>query len=308
MRITKLDIINRLNSLLEQFGQTTRIISLSNNEILLADGTKIISESSVRKFTRRISNVKHTIWVENTDKLLANSITEAEIKSKLFAIGGKAVQAKYGALIRNNLNTGTPWNKNTKGNYLYSHLQSELTRKKIGKKNSGPANGMFGTNMSAEEKTKKSEHMKQLILDGKFTPNSNNRNTHWDASFDGTKFRSSWEALYAYLNETAEYETLRIPYTLHNTEFVYIVDFVDHSEKRVIEVKPRELCVGEKFEAKMRALAMWAAAGGYSVVIADRLYLQEQCKNTIIDYSKFDNKTATKIKALNEISKKNRNS
>lgn len=305
MRPTKLDIVNRLNSLLARFGQSTRIVTLSNDEILLADGTKILSESSVRKFTRRISNVKHTIWVENIDRLLANTVTETEIKSKLSSIGGNAVQAKYGEAIRNNLNTGTPWNKDTKGNYPYSHTRSELTRNKISKKNSGEGNGMFGTKMSDEEKAKKSKHMKQLILDGKFTPNSNNRNTHWNAYCNGTKFRSSWEALYAYLNETAEYETLRIPYILNDKEFVYIVDFIDHAEKIAIEVKPRELCVGEKFESKMQALMKWAATNSYSVVIADQNYLQEQCKNAIIDYSQFDIKTAAKIKALNEISKKN---
>jgi hypothetical protein len=305
MRPTKFDIINRLNARLEQFRQTTRIITLTREEIMLANGTTITSVTGVRKFIRRISNIKHTQWVENIDKLLSNNITEAEIKSKLCSIGGAAVQEKHGEFIRNNLNIGTPWNKGTKGNYPYSHPRSELTRNKISKKNSGPGNGMFGTKMSNQDKVKKSKHMKQLIIDGKFTPNSNNRNTHWDASCNGSRYRSSWEALYAYLNETAEYETLRIPYALNGKEYVYIVDFIDHDKKIVVEVKPLELCTGEKFAAKMQALKEWATDNNYSVMVVDKKYLQQQCARVIIDYSQFDDRTSIKIKALNETSKEN---
>lgn len=90
---------------------------------------------------------------------------------------------------------------------------------------------MFGVKLSDADRLKKSVIMKQLILNGKFTPNSNNRNTHWKSTYKGQAFRSSWEALYACLNETAEYETLRISYTLDDREFVYIVDFIDHDKK-----------------------------------------------------------------------------
>lgn len=235
MRKTKLDIINELNRRLAEFNQEIRISTLSDTELVLTSGIRLILESDIRKFIRRITNKKHTIWAENIDNLLAGRITETEIKSKLHAIGGKAVQEKYGALIRNNLNTGTPWNVGMKGNYPYSPgPRSAEFKHNISVKNSGSNNGMFGITMSVADKLAQSIRMKTLILEGKFTPNSNNRNTHWDACCNGTTYRSSWEALYAYLNETAEYETLRIPYILNDKEFIYIVDFIDHAEKIVI--------------------------------------------------------------------------
>lgn len=73
----------------------------------------------------------------------------------------------------------------------------------------------------------------------------------------------------------------------------------------MIEVKPRELCTGEKFNAKIYALEHWATINGYSVIIADQNYLCSQCKNVTIDYNMFDEKTRFKIKKLYETSKKN---
>jgi hypothetical protein len=73
--------------------------------------------------------------------------------------------------------------------------------------------------------------MKQKILSGEFTPNSNNRNTHWESTFNNNTYRSSWEALYQYFNQDAEYEKLRIEYNINNTAKIYIVDFVDHVNK-----------------------------------------------------------------------------
>lgn len=240
-------------------------------------------------------------WVKNIDKLLSGEITEQKIKSDLSAIGGKAVQKLYGKDIKNNLNTGTPWNAGTKGQNIGNGTPcTQAVKNKISAKNSGTGNGMYGTSYTDEEKAEKSAAMKVKILSGEFTPNTNNRNTHWEATYKGKQYRSSWEALYQHFNEEAEYETLRVKYYLDDVEHIYIVDFVDHINKIVVEVKPKELCVGEKFKAKKTALKSWADINEYSVLFVDRQWLVEQKKD--LDYTNFDDNTVRKIKALYEVS------
>lgn len=142
-----------------------------------------------------------------------------------------------------------------------------------------------------------SKIMREKILSGKFTPNSNNRNTHWDAEFNGKKYRSSWEALYQYHNPYAKYESLRILYTYNNKESIYIVDFVDHLNKIVTEVKPKELLLDEKTKSKISSLRKWAQLNGYAVLI----FGLDEIKNTPEpDYSLFDEFTTTKLKRIYE--------
>lgn len=297
--------IDYLNSLLSYHQQLIYIISGDTNNITLSNGTTITGNER-NKFVRRITNLKTTKWVSNIDKLLSGQITEKEIKSTLARIGGVSCQKKHGKNIRLNLNTGTPWNAGTKGKNIGTlGPRSQEVKDKISAKNSGTLNGMFGVKMSEADKEFRSNIMKQKILDGKFTPTSNNRNTHWNATFAGKRYRSSWEALYQYLNPSAGYETLRIEYMLNSKSKVYIVDFVDHVNKQVIEVKPQELCTGNKFDAKLLALTGWATQHNYEVVIVTKEWL---CNNVEpVDYAGFDVATAEKIKGLYETNKTNRN-
>lgn len=295
--------IEILNSRLELFNQSIRVISFIKQELTLSNNTTLTGAEFTR-FKKRVMNDKTDIWVNNMDNLLNGVVTEQQIKSKLSSIGGRAVQEKYGKSIALNLNTGIPWNKNMKGMYPYKFSpRTQDVKDKISKKNSGRNNGMFGVTMTDEAKEHRSGIMKQLILSGKFTPNSNNRNTHWDAMYGGKKYRSSWEALYQYINPAAEYETLRLEYILDTVTKIYIVDFIDTVNKQVIEVKPRELCNGDKFFAKLAALSNWADEHQYSVLIVDKEWLLNQ--NICIDYAEFDEMTADKIKALYEINTKN---
>lgn len=298
MRVSPASMIRRLNAKLQEHGQSLRVVKYSGESITLSTGNILIGLSKDR-FCKRVKNPKTTIWVSNMDALISGKISEKEIKSDLSGIGGRRVQELYGPLIRKNLNTGTPWNKGTKGQKIGTlGPRSAEVKLAIGKKNAGSGNGMWGVKMSDSEKKKKSDQMKQKILNREFTPKSNNRNTHWDSMFDGRKYRSSWEALYQYINPAAEYETLRIEYTVNNITRIYIVDFIDHGSKVAIEVKPKELCKGENFTAKFSALATWAACNGYTVQLADRDYLKSQMVQ--IEYSRFDSKTAKKIKELYE--------
>ena len=303
MKKTADQMMTIINNKLTEYTQSIRVVEWSGKNIILSTG-KILTNSDRARFIKRIMNTKTDLWCRCMDRLISGEITESEIKSELSAIGGKAVQKKYGNIIKQNLNTGIPWNAGTIGQNIGTRrARTQAVKDKISVQNSGPKNGMFGVKMSIADKAMRSTTMKKKILSGEFTPNSNNRNTHWESTFNNKTYRSSWEALYQHINQDAEYEKLRIEYTFNGVTKIYIVDFVDHVNKQVIEVKPRELCAGEKFQAKLTALTAWAELNKYTLIIADKEWLQLQNNN--IDYTKFNNNTARKIKALYETNKKN---
>lgn len=307
MKIQYNDWITLLNSKLIEHNQSIRVIDYFKGTLTLSNG-KTLQGSEFAQFKKRVMHKTTTEWVNSIDNLLDGTITEKEVKTRLARQGGIACQKKHGDAIRLNLNTGTPWNAGTKGqNVGTMQLRSQEVKDKISAKNSGIHNGMYGSKMSEAGKAFRSTLMKQKILEGKFTPNSNNRNTHWNTTFAGKKYRSSWEALYQYINPKAEYEILRIEYTLNNTRKIYIVDFVDHTTKQVVEVKPAELCTGDKFDAKFSALTNWAEENGYTVTLVTKEWLQDNIADTTIDYTQFDTITALKIKGIYETRKTNRN-
>lgn len=301
MKKTSQQMIETLNCKLQEYEQKTRVIELGSTYIMLENGCKLEHNERL-KFIRRICNKKTNLWVKNIDSILSGDITVQEIKSKLSSNGGFAVQKQHKDKIKQNLNTGTPWNKGLTN--LPGRPLSDASKLKISIANSGDKNGMFGVKMTDEKKKEKSELMKQLILNGKFTPNSNNRNTHWTSEFDGKKYRSSWEALYQYINPIAKYETLRIEYELNDIIQIYIVDFIDEVNRVLVEVKPKRLCSGDKFEAKMKALTNWANQNSYTILMVDEDWILSQ--SIYIDYSRFDLQTSQKIRKLYEINKKNR--
>jgi hypothetical protein len=295
---------DRLNERLTSYKQHIRVVDFGKLTLLLSTGD-ILSQPEFGKFKRRVMNTKTNLWVKNMDSLLAGTVTETQIKSMLAATGGKAVHKLHPSLSKKNLNTGIPWNKGTVG--LQTGWAKGLTKEtdsRIAKfAKFGGKNGMYGVKMSDSDKQIRSDIMKTKILSGEFTPNSNNRNTHWDSEYDGKKYRSSWEALYQSMHPKAEYEALRIEYSINGRRKIYIVDFVDYTTKLVSEVKPAELCKGEIFEAKMSALNNWADQNDFNIILATQEWLLNQ--DFPSDLSKFDEKTATKIRKLYEISKKN---
>jgi len=298
MKITYKEWINRLNHALITAEQYTRVVEYGKQTLTLSTGD-VLTDSNFTRFKKRVLSTNTDKWVTSIDQLLNGSVSEKDIKSYLSAIGGFACQRIHGEKLKKNLNTGVPWSKGLKGSYPYSSPCSDATKRKISEKNQGERNGMYGTVMSAEKKQEKSQLMHAMILAGTFTPNSNNRNTHWDAEYNGKKYRSSWEALYQYINPVAEYEKFRIEYMLDGKNKIYIVDFIDNVNKLVIEVKPRELCVGDKFNAKINALTGWATTNNYAILIVDKEWFRSRPIN--IDYSKFDIKTSKKIKKIYEI-------
>jgi hypothetical protein len=295
--------LEKINNRLIEFSQNTRIARLTPDAVTMNTGVTLIGNEA-NKFIKRVMNTKVNDWVKNIDKLLSGEVLESTIKSISFAVGGKACQKLHGSKLKKNLNNGIPWNAGTKGTQTGTFPpKTEVTKKKISKKNSGSGNGMFGYKYSDEEKIARSALMREKIRSGEFTPKLNNRNTHWESELDGTAYRSSWEALYQYINPNANYEELRIPYHHDGESKIYIVDFIDHVNKQVIEVKPRELCFGEKFACKMNALTEWANTNAYTVLVVDKGWLLSHPPT--LDYTRFDNNTMKKIKALYETHKKN---
>jgi len=211
----------------------------------------------------------------------------------------------HGESIRNKNKGMVPWNKGMKG--VYSSVPcSEEKKVKISKANSGERNGMYGTKYTDEDKYNMSVKMKQNILDGKFTPKTNNRNTHFYTVLDGNTYKSSWEAIYKYFNPLCEYEKLRLKYfdTVENTERVYIVDFVDNLNKILVEVKPKIFFETQNVKDKLISLYEYAASYDYAVVLVDENYLI-QYDYYQIDKERFDSKTYKKITKFYETYKKN---
>lgn len=188
---------------------------------------------------------------------------------------------------------------------FYSTEHGQKTAKTNGGKISKSLKAFHKTNAGAKARQRSaiinSKIMRTRILNGEFTPNSNNRNTHWDSYYKDKKYRSSWEALYQYFDPSAEYETLRIPYIFENKEYIYIVDFVNHITKTAIEVKPRELTKDKKTQSKILALKEWCKNNNYTFVLADKEFLLSH--TSYIDYALFDKDTANKIRTLYEQNK-----
>lgn len=184
---------------------------------------------------------------------------------------------------------------------FYSTQYGKEVAKKNGRKISISLKKFHRTEDGAKSREKcsklNSKIMKEKIMNGSFTPNSNNSNTHWDSEYNGKKYRSSWGALYHCLYPTAIYEDLRLKYTYENKEYIYIVDFIDHERKVACEVKPKEHLLDSKTKCKIVALEKWASKNGYNVELftQDAILLTEEP-----DYTLFDKNTERKLRKLYE--------
>ena len=110
--------------------------------------------------------------------------------------------------------------------------------------------------------TKLSLIMKTKIMEGKFTPNITNswtrKNIELDIDGVKIKFRSSWDAAYAVLNLTHQYEKIRIPYEIDGVIKTYIVDFADFENNILYEIKPSSMIKSSMCQKKMEAAKKWA--------------------------------------------------
>jgi hypothetical protein len=305
MKVSSEEMMSRANNVLLSYNQNVLIVNWSGKEIQFNNGI-VLKNNERYNFISRIFSKKTDLWKKHHDEIFLNPDIVQYIKSTLASLGGLKCQKDHGEKIKLNLNNGTPWNAGTVG--LVKSWNKGLTKDiderlmKISEDRKGENNPCYGKVYSSEEKIIKSLTMKEKILEGKFTPNSNNRNTHWESSFSGKKYRSSWEAWYQYLYPDSEFETLRIQYEINGVTKIYIVDFVDHLNKIIAEVKPVEMTKNDVFRAKWKSLLNWAEINEYQCILATKQWLIEQ--TTFIDYSLFDEQTSIKIKKIYETYKK----
>lgn len=142
-------------------------------------------------------------------------------------------------------------------------------------------------------RAKQSKTMKEKILKGEFTPPITNSWTHWNVciNVDGNlkKFRSSWEAAYWLKNRHLEYEKIRIPYESNDgKQKVYIVDFVDHNSRKLIEIKPNSLL--EKNKIKIGTALKWCDQFGYNFeIVGDDWFKQNITEHDVQTYPEIKN-------------------
>lgn len=136
---------------------------------------------------------------------------------------------------------------------LYKHRSENMS----GDKN----NALKMTKAEKEQASvKQSKTLKRKILEGTFTPNSDNRNTNTYIKIKTPtsiiNMRSSWEALFYFnnLDKNLQYEKIRIPYKdEHDISRVYITDFYDADTNTIYEVKP-EKYINKNSELKRKAV------------------------------------------------------
>lgn len=163
-----------------------------------------------------------------------------------------------------------PWNKGTKGlikgwckgkNKYNDERLMKISLDRIGDKN--PMHHSKRT-YKESSKEKQSKIMKNKILEGSFTPNTENRLIHKKLIYDNKKFRSSWEVLFYYFNKNLEYETKRIEYSLNNKKHVYIADFYDSITNTIYEIKPNRILYLQK--DKYNCIKESCISNGYNFI------------------------------------------
>ena len=138
------------------------------------------------------------------------------------------------------------------------------------------------------------EKIRKLILEGKFTPNPTNG---WANSrckllhINGYEkyYRSAWDAAFQILNLDYLYEDVRIQYKdQKNRDKIYLVDFVNHKDKKLIEVKPQTLIESQRCKLKAEAALKWCEKNDYEYIIISNEYFKENAKK--INYTLYDKK------------------
>ena len=145
-------------------------------------------------------------------------------------------------------------------------------------------------------KEKMSHIMKEKIINGEFTPKSENYKTFGMIEFyhknDVKKVRSLWELLFWIENENLEYEKIRIEYfdTLTNKNRIYITDFYDSKNNEIIEIKPTKYQ-----DVRFRDKKIACEKKGYKFKTLDEKYFSKYkndskiislLENKVINYDK----------------------
>lgn len=138
---------------------------------------------------------------------------------------------------------------------------------------------------------KNSKKMKENIKEGRFIPNITNSwaKSRCDISFNrngenvNIKTRSTWDAYFQLYNTHLLYEKLIIGYKFKKEYHNYIVDFVDHENKIIYEIKPNSTAKDIKNLAKERYARKWCKDNGYRyVMIKNRWFKRNYNRDLVI--------------------------
>ena len=240
---TKHEMMYDFNKILLEQGCKHTIIDVkSHSHIKFSNGFTINNKSEVNRFIDIFNKYKLN-WFPSLSWWFDFPVSHEKrdsflkyIKIKNGGIGGKSAWDTEEKRQKNSnaMKGKTPWNKGIKTNkpswiagknkYNCDIIREKFSENRLGDNNPMRKRGGF----SEKEKKEQSERVKKLILDGKFTPKSNNRLTKMDSVVFDKKFRSSWEAAFWYKNQHMLYEKVRIKYMSElGKERIYITDFVD---------------------------------------------------------------------------------
>jgi len=302
--------MDKLNDILKDGDISLRISFYSKDVIKFENGLVLNTGSDICTFKQRIN--RSLMMIKGFDDIykpsgIDNDVVE-NIKNDIRIQGGIKCQSLHGDRLKEIMSGNIPWNKGLKGcqvswnKGLTKHTDDRVMKMSVDRKGDGNPN--YGNTLSDEQRLIKSNQMKHLIEIGAFTPNIHNSQTHFQSVYNGQRYRSSWELVWHQLNPSYEYETLRIPYQLNGSRHIYIVDFIDHKKKIVVEIKPSTMHGNAKYEAKDTSLKCWCIDNEYIYNLVDEQFLVLEWDN--IDLSLFDDKTKFNItKAYETCIKKN---
>lgn len=288
-----------INELLTTNGNKLKIIENNRkfirftNDVLISKSNKpeykvflLFLKPFLRERKLKDFDEYYNIFTDNTRKneILSNLKKEIQYES-----GNKGYSKSNGKGLLEYRKNNPAWNKGkktgiapwNKGKTKYTDARLE----NISKLRIGEGNPVYGKKYTQQEKDNKSILMKKLILEGKFTPNTNNSKTYWDSTYGGKKYRSSWEVMFKILNPAAEYESLRLEYfdTVLNKTRVTIVDFVDHTNKIVTEVKPTNMLLNENTLDKIEYIKLWCNNNGYKFQTFTEIDVKKHIKEINMD-------------------------
>lgn len=222
---------------------------------------------------------------------------------------------EYVKKVQNSKRGQPAWNAGLKGDprlkefhWQKKHPEKwEEFKKKIQEERLGENNPMFdyGNNPKYDKSRElMSKKAKENILSGKFTPKTENRNTHWKSFYNNKTYRSSWESAFQQIHPDFEYEKIRIPYFDKNLNKnrVYISDFIDLKTKTIFEIRPSRLF--ELQQDKFDQIKKYCFDNGYAFKHIDIDYLVDN--NDKIDYNLIDENSVRKLKNAIEKYKRNR--
>lgn len=279
-------IVESYNSKFTQHQLTVRIVSWTR-EVIKLNTNVSLEGTERRKFQSRSKSKMILPHFDVIYSIADSSVRDGEVQAIQAAHASKTNKQHWNSLpdderevrvnrMRQIQKLSPPYNQR-KPRYQWNlgktkDTDDRLLQMSISRKGAG--NPMFGRFMSEDEKRRKSELIKSRILTGEWTPHVHNSRTHWQCIYNDRKYRSSWEAMYAYLNPTDEYEKIRVQYEFEGKRKIYIVDFVNHATKTLTEIKPQTHMESAQFLQKQSAARDWCSSSGYVYrVLTERYFV-----------------------------------